>query len=372
MKILWLTWKDQFHPEAGGAEVVCRELTRRLVEDGHEVTLLTSAYPGALRHDHTDGIETIRVGSSRYAHPFQALAYYVRHLRNRYDVVIEEVNAGAPYFSVLLDRRARRYLLYHQLARKNWFFETKFPLNHVGHWLLEPVATRLVSLARVPVITVSESTRLDLARHGLRPHRTHIISEGIEIEPATDLGGIQKYSQPTVLSLGSMRAMKRTIDQIKAFEIAKKTIPDLHLKLVGNASGYYGREVLDYIQNSPAAQDIEYLGRVSRDQKQHLMQRCHLILVTSVKEGWGLIVSEAASQGTPAVVYDVDGLRDSVRHNQTGLTTATTPEALADGIVGLLQHPVQYEALRSAGWAWSKQLTFDQSYQDLKAVLELT
>jgi glycosyltransferase involved in cell wall biosynthesis len=41
--------------------------------------------------------------------------------------------------------------------------------------------------------------------------------------------------------------------------------------------------------------------------------------VTSVKEGWGLIVTEAGSQATPAIVYDVDGLRDSVTNRETGI-----------------------------------------------------
>ncbi len=371
MKILWLTWKDQFHPEAGGAEVVCRELTKRLIADGHTVTLLTCGYAGAQRREERGNLKTIRVGMSRYLHPFQASAYFIRHLRHSFDIIIEEVNAGAPYFSVVFDKKARRFLLYHQLARKNWFSETRFPLNHIGHSVLEPLATRLASLARVPVITVSESTRRDLGRHGFNPAQTRIISEGIDIEPAQDLTGISKFSRPTILSLGTMRAMKRTIDQIKAFEIAKAAIPNLRLKIAGQASGSYGQKVLAYIKSSPFSSDIEYLGKVSKDQKKYLMQRSHLIAVTSVKEGWGLIVSEAASQGTPAVVYDVDGLRDSVRHAETGLTTDSRPEALAAGIVNLLQNPTRYERLRKAAWTWSKQLTFNQAYKDFKEALEL-
>jgi len=40
-----------------------------------------------------------------------------------------------------------------------------------------------------------------------------------------------------------------------------------------------------------------------------LLQKSHVLAVTSVKEGWGLVVTEANPQGTPAVVYNVDGLR---------------------------------------------------------------
>ncbi len=54
MNILWLTWKDYTHPLAGGAEVVLRELSRRLVADGHKVTFLTARHAGSAqrRWDH--------------------------------------------------------------------------------------------------------------------------------------------------------------------------------------------------------------------------------------------------------------------------------------------------------------------------------
>lgn len=365
MNILWLTWKDHQHPEAGGAEVVARELTARLLADGHKVTMLTCGYPGAPKREVLDGVEIIRVGNNRYTHSFQALAYYLRHLRGRYQLLIEEVNA-APYFSVLFERKAKKYLLYHQLEGPVWFYETKAPLSHIGHYALEPLASRLLAKSRTPVVTVSESTASDLVRHGFRPDRTHIISEGIEIEALPNIDDVEKFEQPTLLCLGAMRAMKRTIDQIKAFEIAKAVVPELKLKIAGKSDGEYGQKVLTAIETSPYREDIEYLGKVSIDQKTELMRRSHLILQTAVHEGWGLTVTEAASQGTPAVVYDVNGLRDSVRHMQTGYVAEQSPTALAYGIVKLLNHPSVYEEIRHNAWEWSKGITFDQSYADFK------
>ncbi len=365
MNIAWLTWKDHRHPEAGGAEVVARELTKRLLADGHTVTMLTSGYGDAPRREVLNGVEIIRIGSNRYTHPFQAFAYYMRHMRGKYQLLIEEVNA-APYFSVLFERKAKKYLLYHQMEGPVWFYETKPPLSHIGHYALEPAASRLLSLSRTPVVTVSESTASDLVRHGFSPDRTHIISEGIEIEPAENIDSIKKFARPTVLSLGAMRAMKRTADQIKAFEIAKAVIPELQMKIAGKNDGPYGEKVMAEIENSPYRDDIEYLGKVSREEKAQLMQKSHIILQTAVHEGWGLTVTEAASQGTPAVVYDVNGLRDSVKHYRTGLVTEPSPSSLAYGIVKILSHPDMYEHMRHEAWKWSKQITFDKSYADFK------
>jgi len=368
MNIAWLTWKDHRHPEAGGAEVVARELTKRLLADGHKVTMLTCGYDNAPKHENLNGVEVIRVGRNRYTHPFQALAYYMRHMRNRYHVLIEEVEA-APYFSVLFERKAKKYLLYHQMDGPVWKYETKPPLSQIGRYILEPTASRLLAGSKTPVVTVSQSTASDLTRHGFCPERTHIISEGIEISPIEDLDKVRKFERPTLLCLGAMRAMKRTVDQIKAFEIARATMPGLQLKIAGKSNSPYGQKVLSHIAHSPYKDDIEYLGKVSTEQKADLMQRAHLIMQTAVHEGWGLTVTEAASQGTPAVVYNVNGLRDSVRDGVTGIVADESPAALAYGIVKLLTHPDMYESVRHAAWEWSKQITFDQSYTDFKQAI---
>lgn len=369
MNILWLTWKDYTHPEAGGAEVVLRELSHRLVADGHAVTYLTSRHPGSLAQETLDGIRVIRVGSNRYLHSFQALAHYLRHMRNEYDAVIEEINT-APYFASLFKTTAKRFVFYHQLAREVWFHELKKPFSTFGYSIMEPMATRLMSKANAHLITVSDSSLADLERFGFKRHKAHIISEGIEIEPIKKLSDVHKFDKPTMLSLGAIRGMKRTLHQVKAFEIAKQSIPELNLIVAGSTDGAYAQEVLAYIGESPYRQDIHIEGKVSFERKIELMQRAHVFTVTSVKEGWGLVVTEAASQGTPAVVYDVDGLRDSVRQDQTGIITGTNPAALAAGIIRLLRDPQTYRRLRQQAWEWSKHITFDKSYTDFKTALE--
>jgi glycosyltransferase involved in cell wall biosynthesis len=250
-----------------------------------------------------------------------------------------------------------------------WAYETRPPLSHIGRYILEPAASRLLASSRTPVVTVSESTASDLVLHGFDPERTHIISEGIEIEPAEDISTLKKFDRPTVLSLGAMRAMKRTIDQVRGFEIAKAVVPDLQMKIAGKNDGEYGERVMAEIENSPYRDDIEYLGKVSREEKVKLMQKSHVILQTAVHEGWGLTVTEAASQGTPAVVYDVNGLRDSVKHYKTGLVTDPSPSSLAYGIVKILTHPDMYDHMRQAAWEWSKRITFDKSYADFKQAI---
>lgn len=364
MRILWFTWKDRKHPQAGGAEVVNEELAKRLVKDGHEVVFLTGGFKNAIPKETVNGYKIVRLGN-RYTVYWHAYRYYKKHLGGWADLVIDEVNT-LPFFAKFYVREPNIVLVY-MLCRKIWFYQLPLPFSLAGY-LAEPIYLWL--LHDREVLTESQSTKDDLVRFGFKAKNISIFNVGVDMKPAKNLEVIKKYDVPTLLSLGAIRPMKRTADQIKAFELVKLKIPSAKLRIAGDATGLYGQKVLKMINNSPYASDIEYLGKVNQAQKMELMQKCHLIMVTSVKEGWGLIVTEAASQGSPAVVYDVDGLRDSVQHDKTGLVCSeNTPVGLAANIIEILDNIKHYNRIRKTAWEWNKQFTFKQSYQMFKDYL---
>lgn len=363
MKILWMTWKDLKNPYAGGAEVVNEQLAKRLARDGHEVIFLVRGFGGAPREERVDGYTIIRVGNFHTVY-WQAFLYYRKHLQGWADLVIEEVNT-IPFFCNFYVRE-KSILFFHQLCREIWFYEMGLVKGFVGY-IAETMY--LLLLGNRNVITVSQSSRKDLLKFGFKRNKVQIISEGIEIRPLEKLGHQEdvKYAVPTMLSFGSLRPMKRTDQIIQAFELAKKEIPDLRLVIAGDPAG--NSRVLEMIRTSLYSASIQFLGKVSREKKMELMQKAHVIAVASVKEGWGLVVTEANSQGTPAVVYNIDGLRDSVRHEETGIVALrNTPEGLSQGVISLLKDPGKYAKIRHTAWQWSQKFDFETSYQ---AFLEL-
>lgn len=365
MRILWLSWKDIRHPLAGGAEVVTDEILTRLAKEGHDVTLLTATYRRATPEDSINGYKVVRRGGRLTVYS-QARLYIRQNLGEQPDLLIEEINT-IPFFSYRLKLKSRRFLFIHQLAREIWFYQAVFPISFFGY-LLEPLYLRLLSKEKV--ITVSDSTKSDLLRHGFRTENIQIISEGIELEPVKNLEEVKKFDSPTILSLGALRPMKRTLAQVKAFEIAKKSLPDLRMIIAGSLSGPYAARVQAYVRRNPFSESIEIRGRISKEEKMRLMQQAHVVLVTSVKEGWCLVVTEANSQGTPAVVYNVDGLRDSVQDEKTGLICrVNTPEEMAKLALRLLTNQETYQAYRRAAWEWSKEITFERCYRDFIKVV---
>lgn len=364
-RILWLTWKDKKNPAAGGAEVVNQEIAKRLTKDGHKVIFIVADFPKSKKEETIDGYKIIRVGN-RWSVYWQAHKYYKKNLQGWADLVIEEINT-IPFFSQFYLPQ-KRILIIYQLCREIWFYQISFPLSLFGY-LFEPIYLWL--LRKNKVITISKSSKDDLIHYGFKRKNIEIIPVGIEINPVKNLENIKKFREFTILSLGAIRKMKRPDHQIKAFELAKQKIPGLKLKIAGIGQGRYYQKIMKLIKNSPYQKDIEYLGKISDDGKIELMQKCHLILVTSAKEGWGLIVTEANSQGTPAVVYDIDGLRDSVKDKKTGLIAKkNTPKHLARRIVELAKDKKKYARLQLAAWKWSKSINFDNCYQQFLEVID--
>jgi len=371
MKILWLTWKDLEHPLAGGAEVVTAELTKRLAKDGHKVQILSGGFEGAKKEINQNGCKVVRVGG-RMSVYWQAYKYYKKHLeKESWDIIIEEINT-IPFFSKFYIKSANKhFLFFHQLAREIWFYQMHWLISWIGY-LAEIIYLWLLSFKSSKIITVSNSTKKDLIKYGFKKNNITIISEGIQMQRVKDIEMVKKYEKPTILSLGAIRPMKRTMDIVKAFEFLKKRVPNANLLVAGDDKCEYAKKVLEYIKKSPFSADIKVLGRVSVEKKLEIMQKSCIIVVTSIKEGWGLIVTESNSQGTPAVVYDVDGLRDSVKDNETGrISKHNTPKSLALAMEDMLQCDIKYNNLRKNAWKWSKEITFEQSYKDLCGVFDI-
>ena len=366
MKILWMTWKDCENPHAGGAELINEEIAKRLTRDGNEVILITAGFNGAEGEIEKNGYKIIRLGN-RYTVYWQAYRYYKKELQGWADLVIDEMNT-IPFFCKWYVKE-QNIILSYQLCREIWFYQLHFPFSLIGY-ILEPIYLRMLNDRFV--ITESLSAKLDMMRYGFKKENIAVIPVGISLAPVNSLAGVIKYPNPTVLSLGSFRAMKRTLDQIRAFEIAKKNIPNLQLKIAGSAIDSYGTKILNYLSNHKYKKDIEYLGRISENEKKELMQKSHIILVTSKKEGWGLIVTEANSQGTPAIVYEADGLRDSVQNKSTGIICEeNTPESMASKIQFLFSSPRNYREMQENAWIWSKELTFENCYRNFLEALML-
>jgi len=367
MKLLWFTWKDKKNPLAGGAEVVNEELAKRLVKDGHEVTFLVGGFFGGLKEEIIDGYKIIRLGG-RFSVYWHCFRYYKKNLIGWADLVIDEVNT-IPFFCKFYVKE-KNIILSYQLCCKIWFYQMSFPLDILGY-LLEPIYIWL--LRKSYVLTESESTKKDFQKYGFKKDKIFVFPIGLELEPISEieLNNQQKEENTVILYLGSIRDMKRPDHVLKSFEILKKEVHNAKLFIIGSGTTKYALNFFRKIKNSKYKNDITCFGKVDNYKKLEIIKKSHLICVTSVKEGWGIIVTEANSQGTPAVVYNVDGLRDSCKDKYTGIVTKkNNPKELSRNIKQLIQDKNLYRKYRLNAWKDSFNYNYDISYKIFLGYIE--
>lgn len=355
MRILVLNWRDVRSPRAGGAEVVTHEIAKRLVTGGHEVTLFTSRPDGFTEREEIDGVVVVRQGSeltTRLLAPRFAR-------RGGWDVVVEEINT-LPYFSPLWSR-VPTVLFMHQLAREIWFYESPKPVAPLGY-VAEPLY--LQAYRRCPKVTVSASTRDDLLRLGLGGP-VHVIPEAVST-PA--LGRLPaKTPAPRLVWVARLVPSKRPDHAVRILAALRNRLPSATLTLVGD--GPERARIERLAANLGVIGALTLTGRVGEAEKLAILQEAGVLIACSAREGWGLTVTEAGRLGTPAVAYDVAGLRDSVVDGRTGVLTPSSPEALAVAVYALVSDAPRYARLREGAWRLGRELSWERTAHAFERVL---
>lgn len=355
MKILIYNWRDIKNPDAGGAEVFTHEIARRWVGKGNEVTLFTSAFAGCRKEEVVDGVKIIRDGG-KYSVYWKAKEYYKKLFKGKFDIVVDEINTRPFVTPRFVNNGEKVVALIHQLAREFWFYETGFPINYLGYYFFEE--RWLKRYLDIPTITVSESTRKDLVALGFK--NVSIVPEGINFKPLESLP--QKEIEPTLIFVGRLKKAKLPDHAIRAFKIIKEKLPDAKLWVVGD--GYY-RKGLEKM----SGMCVEFFGSVTQEKKLELMSKAHAILVPGVREGWGLVVTEANAMGTPAIGYNVNGLRDSIKDGETGILCEPNPEAMAERAVELLQDGALRERLSRNALEWAGEFGWERSAEEFMKMI---
>jgi glycosyltransferase involved in cell wall biosynthesis len=349
MKILWFNWRDIKNPEAGGAEVLTHEIASRLVNArNNQVTLFTSRYPNAAASENLNGVSIIRQGG-RFSVYSKAKRYYLRN-KNNFDLIIDEINVK-PFLTPRFVKDERPILaLIHQTSPEQFMLELPFPLNFLGRYYFEK---RWLSYYKeIPTVTVSNSTRIDLKRIGFK--HVHVIPEGLSVMPLDKPA--QKETSPTVVFIGRLKRHKLPDHAIRAFSLIKKDLPDARMWVIGD--GYMRKN----LQSKLNTEGVTFFGHISSGHKYNLLSRAHLVLVPAIREGWALVVTESNAMATPVVAYNVPGLRDSVKHNETGiLVEDNSPEGLAFWAISLLKNRPLLEKYSCNSLLYSKQFSWDIS-----------
>jgi glycosyltransferase involved in cell wall biosynthesis len=352
-----LAWRDLEDPDAGGSEVHADHFMRRWADAGLDVLHRTSAGVGIPPTARRNGYDVVRRGSRYSVFPRTVAAELTRRM-GRFDALVEVWN-GVPWFSPVWCRTPNLTIVHH-VHGPMWDQLLPRPLAGLGRAL----ETRLAPpfYRRTEVVTPSASTRDELLKLGFRPGRVTAVDNGVEpfFTP-----GERRHEHPTIVATARLAPVKRFGLLIESAADARRRIPDLRLRIIGE--GPERAPLEDWIRRHDAGSWVTLVGHLPHDHLTSEYRRAWIVASASIAEGWGLALTEAAACGTPAVATDIAGHRSSVVDGVTGLLAP--PEQLGARMADVLGDPALRERLGAAALRRARTLTWDASALGITRVL---
>jgi glycosyltransferase involved in cell wall biosynthesis len=354
-----LVYDCLFPHTVGGAERWYRNLAERLAADGHDVTYVTlRQWPRGAAPD-VPGVRVVVAGPRMrlYAGPGRrrvlpplvfgaGVLWHLLRFGRRYDVVH---TASFPYFSVLAAAVARLVWRFGLVVDWHEVWTLAYWRSYLGAaggrigWLVQALC------ARVPQRAFCFS----------RLHAARLRASGLR-GPVTVLSG--EYAgplipsppvpvSPVVVFAGRHIPEKNVPALVAGFALARRSEPALRLELFGDGPEFaaVGRAVV--AAGLPADAVVQH-GFVPAEAVHAGIRRAACLVLASSREGYGMVVVEAASCGTPSVVAAApdSAAVELVAEGENGtIAPSPAPEDLAAGILRVVRAG---EPLRSSTRSW--------------------
>ncbi len=362
MNILILNWRDPKNPKGGGAEIVTLEHAKGWIKNKHTVTWFSSEFAGCAPTESINGVKVVRRGNflTVYLYAF----FYYLFSGNKFDLVVDEIH-GLPFFTPLYVRKPKIAFI-HEIADEIWDYMFPFPISFIGKKIEYLI---FMFYKNIKFMTASESTKLSLEKAGIKRSNITVVISGLMDKPVTKLP--KKEIVPTFIFVSRVVKMKGIEEVVRTFFHILKEIKNANLWIVGDGDVKYVNSLKKMMKSYSIASKVKFFGHISNAKKLELMRKANVLLHASVKEGWGLVVIEAASQGTPSVVYNVGGLRDSVINGETGVVIKkNTPQEMAREAIDLINNKELYLRYQKNGLKRAKNLKWQAAVKQSTNLIE--
>jgi glycosyltransferase involved in cell wall biosynthesis len=341
-----VAWRDFDDPEAGGSELHAHRILSAWAEAGLDITMITSSVPGARTVVRRDGYRVSRRAGRYSVFPRTVLAGALGRVGNGDGLV--EIWNGMPFLSPLWARSPRVVFLHHVHAEM-WKMVLPTGLAETGYAIEHRLAPPVYRRSRI--VTLSTSAKGEIVeRLGIPADRVTVSPPGVEGHFAP---GGDRSEVPLVVAVGRLVPVKRFDLMIEALVRLKPSHPELTAVIVGEG---YERPALEALIASHGASDwITLPGYVSDDRLVDLYRRAWVVASSSLREGWGMTVTEAGACATPAVASRISGHQDAVLDGRSGLLfddvdemVSTLDATLADEVlrkrlgIGAVEHASRF------------------------------
>ena len=325
-------------------------------------------FKGAQQREDFDGVEVIRV-RGLFKLPFKVYSGYLNWAKNKFDIVVEEAIGGQrPPFLASLYVREPLVAVWHQ--KNDRIFREQYPF---------PLALFLTAFEKIMallyrnriLITPSLGAKEKILELGLKKERVKVVYNGVG--HAFKQAKKNEKRQNTIVCLGKLRRYKRFDHALLAFQrVLPRTSKSCKLVIAGKVSEI-DRGYVEWLRrlavNLGIQEDVEFRLNISESEKLELLQKAKVLIQPSPIEGFGIVVIEANSCGTPVIVSSgvpndvvVDGYNGFV-YSYGNLNT------LSSKIVGLIEDNALWDRTSKNAYDWAQRFSWKKSALEFEEIL---
>ena len=306
-----------YDPFSGGSENYCRQLSKRLVERGHEVTVLTSRIDKTSREiEEIDGVTVRRKLCAGVAWGVNPVSHVLHDLLQMdADVVhahsyifLTSLQAalarrltGTPLLLHLhggLDARARS----EDLSMRMKFLAKKYIYDQtVGRWITKSAD----AVASVCQRDIEHAKKI----WGLDPARVHRVPNAVD---TSEFDGAGTNSRQNVTFIGRLEPWKGIRTFLQVAKLIGSEMPDTKFLIAGDGS--LRRDLEKTFSNG----NVRFLGQVRHSDIPSVLDETAVLVLPSYMEGLPTVCLEAFASGVPVVASNVGGTPEIVRNLETG------------------------------------------------------
>ena len=384
MKILMLTW--EYPPRiVGGIARVVHDLSKRLIKDGHEVTVITYKDGEMPEFENDKGVNVYRIDN------------YMIHPNNFIDWIMQ--------------------MNFNMIAKANELIANgeKFDVIHAHDWLVAYAAKTLKQSYNIPLISTIHATeagrnsgihdevqryindtewlltyessevivnsnymKCELQRlFGLPFEKINVVPNGININ---NFNGIERDyefrrqyamdNEKIILYVGRLVYEKGVQNLISAMPKILNGYNDSKLVIVGKGGMY--DELKNQANAMGIANKVYFTGYLNSKQVQKMYKCADVAVFPSTYEPFGIVALEAMLAGVPAVVSDVGGLDEIINHGIDGMKSyAGNSNSIADSVLALLyDHKLCANISKNAKSKVKEQFNWNKIAQDTHFIYE--
>lgn len=343
-----------FLPVEGGVERHVLNLSRELINLGHEVEVFTCSGTrngGELgSFAEIEGIPVHRFRSVANLGEFGKVwpGFVTKLLKGRYDIVHAH-SYRHPHTDLAL--AVSRFSGSRPVLTSHSPFHPEYLRRPLAKMLVPiydevvaPISLR--SFHRVISLTTEEAKIL--CSLGASPEQTVVIPHGVEeihfkkvdTRPFLSKYGLQ--SREIVLYLGRMNRTKGLDVLLEAFTLVARETPDSTLVFAGPCTTEeeesFSNQLARRAAETGLGERVKILGRLTEEEKTAAYEACSVFVLPSVYEPYGIVLLEAAAHGKPLISTRAGGPKSIIQEGDNGyLVEPGNPGNLANAIRNILQ-----------------------------------